>query len=187
MLQLLKRLRQFQYTTLRTGQEDYMVRKELYLACIGTKQVWKDKEETVNKVAEVEYWLNCSNMGVTHSKKKTWNHEGQRKIPTHALFQNKHSVLHCFLLCLKLLCGNSHCPGEAVSTPHVSWLGKDLTPSENYPSNSTDVHTAWTANLMAGLFTKFGAIFNHSAVYLCVHFLQSTFPARQSATLAGFQ
>lgn len=67
MLQLLKRRKQLQYTTLRTDR-DYksIIRKELRMACIGTKQVWKDKEETVNKAAEVEYWLNCLNMDVTY-------------------------------------------------------------------------------------------------------------------------
>lgn len=54
-------------------------------------------------------------------------------------------------------------------------------------SQSTDSHTVWTANLMGGLFTKFGRIFNHSAIYLRAHFLQSTFPARQSAILPELQ
>lgn len=41
------------------------------MACTGTKSVWKDKKETVNKATEVEYWLNCLNMDVTYSTNKT--------------------------------------------------------------------------------------------------------------------
>lgn len=44
------------------------------MACTGTKSVWKDKKETVNKATEVEYWLNCLNMEYlqnTYSTNKT--------------------------------------------------------------------------------------------------------------------
>ena len=109
-----------------------------------------------------------------------------KKIPN--LCCSKTSTLFLYfspLLCLKLLCSNSHCPDEPVYT--ICEPGKLYCSIWNYPSNSNDVHAAETTNLKTGLFTKSGTIFNHSAVFLCVHFLQSTFPARLSVPLAEFQ
>lgn len=60
-----------------------------------------------------------------------------------------------FLLCLKLLC-KQDCPGK----PAVCVLDNCITSFEIIPAT-------WTTNLMAGLFTKYGAIFDLSALDLC--------------------
>lgn len=179
MLQLLKRLRQFQYTTLRTGQEDYMVKKELYLACIGTKQVWKDKEETVNKVAEVEYWLNCSNMGVTYSKKKLETMRDKEK--SQLMLYSKTSTLFCIVSCSAW----NFCVETAIvqvkQYPHHMWVGwvrtlhhLKIIPATQLMFTQLGLQTLWLAYLQSL------ELFSITQLYICVYifFNQPFLPGR---------
>lgn len=112
--------------------------------------------------------------------------KAKKKILTHALSQNRHFAIVFFFsgfawnFCVETV------TVQVKQQFTIHKLGNYTTSFEMTLATQLMLMQLGLQTLRLAYFQSL-ELFSISQLYICVHFLQSTFPARQSAPLAGFQ
>lgn len=128
-----------------------------------TEYFWKDKEVIAHSSCRgkqstgwtVYQWKCYLFYRKIFYKENSWNYEALSKGKHQVMLYSKTSILDFiifswfawkFLFCLSF-CRNSSCPSEQHHSATHEAGNYFILFVINYPSNSTDIHTPWTANL----------------------------------------